>query len=335
MKQGTKKIAAIGFILAVILTVFNGTNITKADTIFFTGAGVTVLESLNEFEAKAIPSWSCELISKEDNEAVYAYASFTLYEDSYLRISKTQEVPKDYYAAPTVSVYSDIGLTSQVMKMGSYTGKAEAFLSKGTYYIKAEDSKLIGADHKVTINLTIGAVPEKNMLSVNTKISRNKNAATVSVKHGFGDNVKNIQYIKGRVSNANIDSKEYWMIELVPDYYSSGYKATVLNSGSTFTLTENGTYTIRIENNDGIAYSTAFSIKGVDKKAPSVTGVKNGRAYKNPVTIKFSDKGSGIKKATLNAKTIKSGKKVSKKGSYTLKVTDKAGNKTTIKFTIK
>ena len=37
----------------------------------------------------------------------------------------------------------------------------------------------------------------------------------------------------------------------------------------------------------------------------------------------------------LGKKKVKSGVKVSKAGTYTLKVTDKAGNKTTVKFTIK
>ena len=72
-----------------------------------------------------------------------------------------------------------------------------------------------------------------------------------------------------------------------------------------------------------------------DKIKPTVTGVKNNKTYKKQVTIKFSDKQSGIKKATLNGKKIKSGKKVKKNGKYTLKVYDKAGNVIQVKFTIK
>ncbi len=72
-----------------------------------------------------------------------------------------------------------------------------------------------------------------------------------------------------------------------------------------------------------------------DTTKPTVTGVKDGKKYSKAVTIKYSDKESGIKKATLNGKKIKSGTKVSKKGKYTLKVTDKAGNTKTVKFTIK
>lgn len=75
-------------------------------------------------------------------------------------------------------------------------------------------------------------------------------------------------------------------------------------------------------------------IKAKDKKKPTVKGVKNKKTYKRKVKIKFSDK-SGIKKATLNGKKIKSGKKVSKNGKYKLIVIDKVGNKRVIKFRIK
>ena len=72
----------------------------------------------------------------------------------------------------------------------------------------------------------------------------------------------------------------------------------------------------------------------VDNKTPVVKGVKNGKKYTKAVVIKFSDN-TGIKSAKLNGKNIKSGKKVTKKGSYTLTVTDKANNVTTVKFKIK
>lgn len=88
--------------------------------------------------------------------------------------------------------------------------------------------------------------------------------------------------------------------------------------------------------NDTTIYAyTSKSEKGQDTVKPVISGVKNGKTYKKAVKVTFKDEQSGIKKATLNGKEIKSGKKISKKGSYTLKVTDKAGNTNTIKFKIK
>ena len=102
-------------------------------------------------------------------------------------------------------------------------------------------------------------------------------------------------------------------------------------SGTKISLSEDGQYTVTAKTKN--AEKTITFIK--DTKKPVVKGVENGKTYTGPVTIKFSDKLSGIKSAKLGKKKVKSGVKVSKAGTYTLKVTDKAGNKTTVKFTIK
>ncbi|WP_407937482.1 DUF4350 domain-containing protein, partial [Neobacillus vireti] len=66
-----------------------------------------------------------------------------------------------------------------------------------------------------------------------------------------------------------------------------------------------------------------------DTNSPVVTGVADNGIYNTDVTITF-DKGT----ATLNGKDFKNGTVVSEEGSYTLVVTDAAGNKTTVTFTI-
>lgn len=97
-------------------------------------------------------------------------------------------------------------------------------------------------------------------------------------------------------------------------------------------LSEESVYRITATDINGNSRKIQFRI---DTTKPSVSGVANGKTYKSARTIKFSDKGSGIQKAVLNGKTVSSGKTVSKKGNYTLAVTDKAGNKKTVKFKIK
>lgn len=79
-----------------------------------------------------------------------------------------------------------------------------------------------------------------------------------------------------------------------------------------------------------------------DKTKPVVTGVKNGKLYRGKVTVKASDKDSGVKSAVIkNTKTGKTyakftgSKKVTKKGKYSVTVTDNMGNKKTVKFTVK
>lgn len=100
----------------------------------------------------------------------------------------------------------------------------------------------------------------------------------------------------------------------------------------TLFLSDEGAYQINAIDINGNSSSLEFRI---DKTKPSISGVKNGKTYHSPRTIKFTDKdGSGIKNATLNGSTIKTGKKISKSGSYRLIVTDQAGNKKTVTFKI-
>lgn len=72
----------------------------------------------------------------------------------------------------------------------------------------------------------------------------------------------------------------------------------------------------------------------IDQKLPTIKGVAYGKTYRTPRTITFSDN-IGVKSATLNGSTIRNGKKVSKPGTYTVRVTDKAGNVKSVKFKIK
>jgi hypothetical protein len=67
----------------------------------------------------------------------------------------------------------------------------------------------------------------------------------------------------------------------------------------------------------------------IDKTAPVVTGISNNGQYRKDVTVTFNE---GT--ATINGASITSGTVISKEGTYTLKVTDHAGNVTTVKFTI-
>ncbi|MDE7425192.1 MAG: hypothetical protein K2N51_16140 [Lachnospiraceae bacterium] len=97
-----------------------------------------------------------------------------------------------------------------------------------------------------------------------------------------------------------------------------------------YTATTDGVYNVNIKLASGVTKTVKFT---VDKTKPT-TNVK-AKTYKKSVKITFKDKGSGMKTATLNKKKIKSGKTVTKAGSYTLVLKDKAGNAKTIKFKIR
>lgn len=104
-------------------------------------------------------------------------------------------------------------------------------------------------------------------------------------------------------------------------------KAQQTNS---YSAKKDGRYKVVVKTASGQKKTLTFYVDGTKP----TTNIKNKKTYNKPVKITFKDKTSGIKSATLNGKKIKSGKKVSKNGSYTLKITDKAGNVRTVKFTI-
>lgn len=97
-------------------------------------------------------------------------------------------------------------------------------------------------------------------------------------------------------------------------------------------LSEEGVYTITAADINGNRSHLSFRI---DKTKPVISGVKHARTYQNARTIRFSDpQGSGIQSAVLNGSPIKTGKRVYKKGTYRLNVTDRAGNQKSIMFKI-
>ncbi|KIL35590.1 hypothetical protein SD71_12630 [Cohnella kolymensis] len=99
---------------------------------------------------------------------------------------------------------------------------------------------------------------------------------------------------------------------------------TPFTSGST--VNTEGSHTLIVTDAAGNSTSVTFNI---DKTAPVVTGVTNGESYNTDRTVTFSE---GI--ATLNGSPFDSGTVITVDGSYTLIITDTAGNRTAVHFTI-
>ncbi|MRX71170.1 pullulanase [Bacillus lacus] len=101
-------------------------------------------------------------------------------------------------------------------------------------------------------------------------------------------------------------------------------------NGKTFTsgtvIKAEGTYTLVVTDAAGNETTVKFTI---DKTAPKVEGVSNGSFTNKDLKVTFNEGN-----ATLNGKAFKSGTVIKAEGTYTLVVTDAAGNKTTVKFTI-
>ncbi|MFC0396734.1 S-layer homology domain-containing protein [Paenibacillus mendelii] len=91
-------------------------------------------------------------------------------------------------------------------------------------------------------------------------------------------------------------------------------------------VTLDGVYTLVVTDDAGNKTTVNFEI---DKVAPTVTGVANNGNYKEAVNVTFNE---GT--AKLNGAAFASGTDIDQDGSYTLVVTDAAGNVTTVSFKI-
>ena len=162
------------------------------------------------------------------------------------------------------------------------------------------------------------ANPKTNSISLKTgsaKYVKANKAISISTK----DKAEFVSLANGAVIDGNKNSK----------VFVNGIKFDAKKK--TLTFRKSGTYKFTVWTTTNFK---SFTVK-VDGDKPTVKGVANKKTYKKSVKITFKDKLSGVKSATLNGKKIKSGKKITKAGKYTLVVTDKVGNKTTIKFRIK
>ena len=99
--------------------------------------------------------------------------------------------------------------------------------------------------------------------------------------------------------------------------------------------TSDGNKTVYMQIQDAIGNTTTWTISDsiiLDTTAPSYSGVNNLWIYSGNVSVQYSD--VNISGATLNGNTYTSGTPITQEGSYTLMISDLAGNSTTITFSI-
>ncbi|WP_433938651.1 tail fiber protein [Paenibacillus lautus] len=92
------------------------------------------------------------------------------------------------------------------------------------------------------------------------------------------------------------------------------------------TIRKDGQYRLVVESPRGKTVKAYFEI---DQTAPVVTGVTDGGQYDRELQIFFNE-GS----ATINQQAFQSGDRVNTEGGFNLVVTDRAGNKTEVRFSI-
>ena len=105
-------------------------------------------------------------------------------------------------------------------------------------------------------------------------------------------------------------------------------------NGNTLTkiVSQNDKNTVIVKDLAGNEVSMDYDVSNIDKDAPTISGVSNAE-YQISVTPIIEDE--NLDTVKLNGEDFVSGTEIKKNGEYRLVATDKAGNKSTVNFTIK
>ena len=136
------------------------------------------------------------------------------------------------------------------------------------------------------------------------------------------------------VSYSNID--EFTNQDVIATLnIGSDSKVTNNNESNTYTFTKNDTFTFEYERR-GQAYTLEATVSNIDKDAPKISGVENGKIYINNARPIITDEHllsvellfNGIETQYTDGMTL------SAEGIYNITATDKAGNSTAIEMYI-
>lgn len=342
--KAIKKLALCFVAFAVMVTSFGGLSTTQVDAApAVKSVTVPVMNNVSGMDKDGFKACYTQTATIPVDGSTTSYFKFTLKSDSWVIFKGNYSLYNHDGVGTDVAIYSDSAYSNKKLefKWGYWRGAKPGlgFMKKGTYYASVRTEHENYQDpYEGNINIIGAAIPLDKVFNYKVTTNKTKTYANITMSAALGEYTDNVQYRKGSVGLANVGNKQYWKQKLSGMYfYGDGAKLLTVKGGNKYTVkvTKNASYTFMVEDTNGNRYSKVIKVNKIDKTKPVVTGVKNNKTYKKTVRIKFSDKQTGIKSATLNGKKFKSNKTVSKKGTYKLIVTDKAGNKTTIKFKIK
>ena len=242
---------------------------------------------------------------------------------------------------------AESGYTDIVVSANSVRFCVDAGLTQADYDEAAEAYASLGVDMNSMVNCVMRIKMPKKIEAVSKNGTISADGYTAEFTLGMKDL---IGYVEFMVSTAKEETAPSISGVTAKKVYNKAISFKVSDPSGIETATyqknngtavafactqkvkKNGTYTVTAKDYYGNEAVKTFKIK--DTKKPTVIGVKNGKTYTGAKVLKFKDN-CGVAKATLNGKKIVSGKKISKKGSYKLVVTDVNGLKTTVTFKIK
>lgn len=291
-----------------------------------------MMTTLVGFNATAAPIWSVPELKPTNDPTAQYFAKFTITQKSVYAFSCRMAMPgiheTDAYCylsmSPDFSTW--IAACNYQESRPTY-----GVLDPGTYYLKLESGLMGICKHQA--NVYLGVIPYDQAIALTQKTTANGKEVEIT----YAD----------AVTNGDMTAQLY---EGVVDETHDGQSVDYLYKDKSCKVQKNGTYTLKVTVNASAlnvveCYHT-FQVTGIDTKKPAVKGIKNHATYKKKAVIYAKD-ASGIKSVKAGSKKlkltkVKKGKYkgyykavISKKGKYTVKVSDKYGNVKTIKIRVK
>lgn len=187
----------------------------------------------------------------------------------------------------------------------------------------------------------INGLEEKNDIKEGLIISNNLHAILLAnwanifaqinidnyVDEYIAKNPVTIEYSPTELTNQNVKAKIKTDAEIQITNNSNSKEHTFEQNGS-FTFE----YTIK-----GRALKITATVENIDKVAPTISGIQNGKLYTEPVTPKVNDENIQSIELKLNSQVVsnyENGDTLEEEGFYEITANDKAGNTSTRYFQI-
>lgn len=135
----------------------------------------------------------------------------------------------------------------------------------------------------------------------------------------------------------NIESLTNQDVTATITFNRSNVNITNNDGKNTYVFNENGEFKFEFEDENGFVGEEIAKVDWIDKQAPQITGVENGKTYSKTVTPTIKDDNLNEVSLTKDGEKVESyklGNEITGDGNYVLTAKDSVGNITTVSFKI-
>lgn len=183
----------------------------------------------------------------------------------------------------------------------------------------------------------INSLEEENDIKTGLIVSNSLHAYYLADWANDFANIYINKYIKENPVTVSYSNTDEFTNQDITVTLNVGTDSKVTNNvgKNTYTFTKNGVFTFEYERR-GQAFKEEVKITSIDKDAPVISGVVNGKIYTESATPVIKDENLASIEVLFNGTSIQfsNGTKLTQEGIYNIIATDKAGNKTEIEIYI-